>query len=113
MEKRRIRAAASFVLTLAMVMSAVGCSSESTDTTASETAAESSAEAAVSEETAADTSAADESADTEAAEESADSEAAESAFPFELVPKDGRTTNRQALRQMQAMSLWLWVSATR
>lgn len=88
MEKRRIRAAASFVLALAMVMSAVGCSSESTDTTASETAAESSAEAAVSEETAADTSAADESADTEAAEESADSEAAESAFPFELVTKD-------------------------
>ena len=72
MEKRRIKAAASFVLALGMVLSAAGCSSENTAASGTSAASEAVTDAS-----------ADTEADTEASEDSA-----ESGFPFELVTKD-------------------------
>ncbi len=86
MEKRRIKAAASFVLALGMVLSAAGCSSE--NTAASDTSAASEAVTdASADTTAADTTESDAAADTEADTEASE-DSAESGFPFELVTKD-------------------------
>ena len=86
MEKRRIKAAASFVLALGMVLSAAGCSSENTAASATSAASEAVTDASA-DTTAADTTESDAAADTEADTEASE-DSAESGFPFELVTND-------------------------
>ena len=86
MEKRRIKAAASFVLALGMVLSAAGCSSENTAASGTSAASEAVTDASA-DTTAADTTESDAAADTEADTEAAE-DSTESGFPFELVTKD-------------------------
>lgn len=86
MEKRRIKAAASFVLALGMVLSAAGCSSENTAVSDTSAASEAVTDASA-DTTAADTTESDAAADTEADTEASE-DSAESGFPFELVTKD-------------------------
>lgn len=86
MEKRRIKAAASFVLALGMVLSAAGCSSENTAASGTSAASEAVTDASA-DTTAADTTESDAAADTEADTEASE-DSAESGFPFELVTKD-------------------------
>lgn len=88
MEKRRIKAAASFVLALGMVLSAAGCSSENTAASGTSAVSEAVTDASA-DTTAADTTESDAAADTEADTEASE-DSAESGFPLSLLQRTTR-----------------------